>query len=192
MSDNQLIKVEVKNDRQLVSARDLHRGLELSTRFSKWVDQNFRDFEENEDFMSVTTVTDMPNGGVKHIKDYYLTIDMAKQLCLMSRTEKGKQYRKYLIEIERKWNDPQEIVRRGYAILQNENTQLRIENQAMKPKALFADAVSTSNKTILVGDMAKILQQNGINIGSIRLFKYAYTEINGTWLVQSKRNCDYS
>ena len=94
MSDNQLIKVEVKNDRQLVSARDLHRGLELSTRFSKWVDQNFRDFEENEDFMSVTTVTDMPNGGVKHIKDYYLTIDMAKQLCLMSRTEKGKQYRK--------------------------------------------------------------------------------------------------
>lgn len=172
MSDNQLIKVEVKNDRQLVSARDLHRGLELSTRFSKWVDQNFRDFEENEDFMSVTTVTDMPNGGVKHIKDYYLTIDMAKQLCLMSRTEKGKQYRKYLIEIERKWNDPQEIVRRGYAILQNENTQLRIENQAMKPKALFADAVSTSNKTILVGDMAKILQQNGINIGSIRLFKW--------------------
>lgn len=126
MSDNQLIKVEVKNDRQLVSARDLHRGLELSTRFSKWVDQNFRDFEENEDFMSVTTVTDMPNGGVKHIKDYYLTIDMAKQLCLMSRTEKGKQYRKYLIEIERKWNDPQEIVRRGYAILQNENTQLKI------------------------------------------------------------------
>lgn len=172
MSDNQLIKVEVKNDRQLVSARDLHRGLGLSTRFSKWVDQNFKDFDQGQDFMSVTAVTDMPNGGVKPIQDYYITIDMAKQLCLMSHTEKGKQYRRYLIAIERKWNDPQEIVKRGYAILQNENTQLRIENQAMKPKALFADAVSTSNKTILVGDMAKILKQNGVNIGSIRLFQW--------------------
>lgn len=68
MSDNQLaLKVEVKNDRQLVSARDLHRGLELSTRFSKWVDQNFKDFDQGQDFMSVTAVTDMPNGGVKPI-----------------------------------------------------------------------------------------------------------------------------
>ncbi len=172
MSGKELIKVEVKDDQQLVSARDLHRGLELSTRFSKWVDQNFKDFEENQDFTSVTAVTVVNNGARKPIQDYALTIDMAKQLCLLSHTEKGKQYRKYLIEVERKWNDPAEIVKRGYAILQNENTQLRIENQAMKPKALFADAVSTSNKTILVGDLAKILKQNGVNIGSVRLFRW--------------------
>lgn len=172
MSGKELIKVEVKDDQQLVSARDLHRGLELSTRFSKWVDQNFKDFEENQDFTSVTAVTVVNNGARKPIQDYALTIDMAKQLCLLSHTEKGKQYRKYLIEVERKWNDPAEIVKRGYAILQNENTQLRIENQAMKPKALFADAVSTSNKTILVGDLAKILKQNGVNIGYVRLFRW--------------------
>ena len=172
MSGKELIKVEVKDDQQLVSARDLHRGLELSTRFSKWVDQNFKDFEENQDFTSITAVTVVNNGARKPIQDYALTIDMAKQLCLLSHTEKGKQYRKYLIEVERKWNDPAEIVKRGYAILQNENTQLRIENQAMKPKALFADAVSTSNKTILVGDLAKILKQNGVNIGSVRLFRW--------------------
>lgn len=172
MLGKELIKVEVKDDQQLVSARDLHRGLELSTRFSKWVDQNFKDFEENQDFTSVTAVTVVNNGARKPIQDYALTIDMAKQLCLLSHTEKGKQYRKYLIEVERKWNDPAEIVKRGYAILQNENTQLRIENQAMKPKALFADAVSTSNKTILVGDLAKILKQNGVNIGSVRLFRW--------------------
>lgn len=172
MSDNQLIKVEVKNDRQLVTARDLYKGLEIKTRFSLWVKQNFSEFIKNQDFTSVVTTTVVNNGARRKIQDYYLTIDMAKQLCLLSHTEKGKQYRRYLIEIERKWNDPAEIVKRGYAILQNENIQLRIENQAMKPKALFADAVSTSNKTILVGDMAKILQQNGINIGSIRLFKW--------------------
>ena len=173
--ENQLIKVTVKNDQQLVSARELHKGLELTTRFSKWVGQNFRDFELGIDFTSVTTVTEVQNnGGIqqRELHDYALTIDMAKQLCLLSRTEKGKQYRKYLIEIERKWNDPQEIVKRGYAILQNENTRLKLENAQMKPKALFADAVATSKSDILIGQLAKILRQNGYDIGQNRLFKW--------------------
>lgn len=168
----ELLKIQVKNDQQLVSARDLHRGLGLTTRFSKWVEQNFKDFELGEDYTSVTAVTVVGNGGHKPIQDYALTIDMAKQLCLMSHTTKGKEYRKYLIEIERKWNDPQEIVRRGYAILQNENTQLKIENHEMKPKALFADAVTASNRTILINDLAKILKQNGVQIGGVRLYRW--------------------
>lgn len=168
----ELIKVQVQNDQQLVSARDLHRGLGLTTRFSKWVEQNFKDFELGEDYTSVTAVTVVGNGGTKPIQDYALTIDMAKQLCLMSRTEKGKQYRKYLIEVERKWNNPQEIVKRGYAILQNENTRLKLENKQMKPKALFADAVATSKNDILIGQLAKILRQNGYETGQNRLFKW--------------------
>lgn len=172
MSDNQLIKVEVKNNQQLVSARDLHKGLGLTGRFSRWFKNNSEFFEENTDFYKCTSSTVVNNGAVRVLDDYLLTISMAKQLAMMARTERSRLYREYFLDLERKWNSPQEIVKRGYAILQNENTQLRIENQAMKPKALFADAVSTSNKTILVGDMAKILQQNGINIGSIRLFKW--------------------
>lgn len=168
----EIIPVQVRNDRQLVSARDLHKALNYQSRFSRWVEQNFSQFQEGVDYTSVQSCTDMPNGGVKPIQDYYITIDMAKQLCLMSHTEKGKQYRRYLIAIERKWNDPQEIVKRGYAILQSKNTQLTIENREMKPKALFADAVSASNKTILIGDLAKILKQNGVNIGSVRLFRW--------------------
>lgn len=172
MSDNQLIKVTVKNNQQLVSARDLHKGLGLAGRFSRWFKNNSEFFEENTDFYKSTSSTVVNNGAVRVLDDYLLTISMAKQLAMMARTERSRLYREYFLDLERKWNSPQEIVKRGYAILQNENTQLKIENQAMKPKALFADAVSTSNKTILVGDMAKILQQNGINIGSIRLFKW--------------------
>ena len=118
-----LIKIKVENDQQLVSARELHKGLELTTRFSKWVDQNFKDFELGSDFMSVTTVTDMPNGGTKQIQDYALTIDMAKQLCLLSRTKKGKEYREYLIQVEKNWNNPDMIVQRALAI-QNSKVQL--------------------------------------------------------------------
>lgn len=98
----ELIKVQVEGDQQLVSARDLHKGLEIKKRFSAWVEQNFKDFEEDIDFTSVPTSTVVGNGAVKPLVDYALTIDMAKQLCLLSRTEKGKQYRKYLIEVEKK------------------------------------------------------------------------------------------
>lgn len=160
---NELINVEVKNDTQVVSARELHKGLKIKTRFNEWVSQNFKEFEGEQDYMSAVTTADMPNGGVKHINDYILTIDMAKQLCLMSRTELGKKYRKYFIELERKWNDPQEVVKRGYAILQNENAKLRIENQQMKPKAVFADSVATAKTAILIGELAKIIKQNGVN-----------------------------
>lgn len=174
MSDNQLIKIQVKKHRQLVSARDLHKGLGLKKKFSAWWEQNSKDFEEGIDFAREpeSYQVQLGNGATKLMNDYFLTIDMAKELCMMSKTEKGKEVRKYFIEVERRWNDPNEVVKRGYAILQDENTQLRIENKAMKPKALFADAVSVSKKTILIGDLAKILKQNGVNIGSIRLFRW--------------------
>lgn len=186
--ENQLINIKIQDDKQLISARDLHKGLRLTTRFSKWVDQNFRDFESGIDFMSVTGVTDMPNGGTKPIQDYAVTIDMAKQLCMMSHTELGKKYRRYFIELERKWNDPQEVVKRGYAILQNENARLKIENAEMKPKAIFADAVSVSDTSILVGELAKLLKQNGVEIGQNRLF--AWLRQNG-YLI-NRKGTDYN
>lgn len=159
----ELIKVTIKGDQQLVSARDLYKGLEIKRRFSAWVEQNFKDFEETIDFTSVPGSTVVGNGAVKPIQDYAVTIDMAKQLCMMSHTELGKKYRHYFIELEKKWNDPMEIVKRGYAILQNENAQLRIVNEKMKPKALFADAVSTAKTNILIGELAKILKANGVD-----------------------------
>lgn len=173
--NNELIHIKVENDQQLVSARELHKGLGLKRKFTDWVKQNFKEFEEGIDYegsLISTPYNKKYPDKLQTIQDYALTIDMAKQLCLMSRTEKGKQYRKYLIEVERKWNDPQEIVKRGYAILQNENTRLKLENAKMAPKALFADAVAASKTDILIGQLAKMLRQNGYEIGQNRLFKW--------------------
>lgn len=182
---NELIKVTVKNDQQLVSARELHKGLKLKKHFGDWVKQNFKEFYENEDYTCApqSAYVQIGNGATRKVDDYALTIDMAKQLCMMSHTELGRKYRKYFIDLERKWNDPQEVVKRGYAILQNENTQLKLENEQMKPKALFADAVSVSKTTILVSELAKILRQNGVNIGANRLF--AWMRENG-YLISRK------
>lgn len=171
------INIKDDNGQQLISARELHRKLNVTTRFSKWVEQNFGDFIQDEDFTSVTAVTLVNNGATRPIQDYDITIDMAKELCMMTHSQLGKVYRKYFIEIERRWNDPQEVIKRGYAYLQNQNLKLTIENkdlhkqnnllaadnEKMKPKAIFADAVSVSETPILIGELAKILKQNGIS-----------------------------
>ena len=167
-----LIKVMVKNDQQLVSAREVLEKVGLKTRFSRWVDQNFGEFEEGVDFTSVKTFTVVNNGARRELDDYALTLDMAKELCMMARTDAGKELRRYFIELERKWNDPQEVVKRGYAILQNENARLKIELETAKPKALFADSVAASDTTILIGELAKILHQNGVSMGQNRMFRW--------------------
>lgn len=206
------INVKEENGQQLVSARELYKGLELKKRFSSWVETNFSEFTEEEDFTSVLSSTVVNNGGTKAIQDFLITVDMAKQLCLMSRTEKGKIYRRYFIEVERRWNDPQEVIKRGYAYLQNQNLKLTIENkdlhkqnnllaadnEKMKPKAIFADAVSVSETPILIGELAKILKQNGIStlvidgrtyaMGPNNLFKWL--RANG-YLI-SRKGTDYN
>lgn len=204
----ELIKVQVTGDQQLVSARDLHKGLGLTTRFSKWIDQNFKDFEEGQDFTSVTTVTVVNNGAKKPIQDYALTIDMAKQLCLLSHTEKGKQYRKYLIEIERKWNDPQEVVRRGYAILQNENTQLKIENKNLSiqleesnKKANYLDLILGDPTPILITQIANDYGYSAVSFNRLLKKLRIQRRVNGQWILYrtymgkgytTTKNADYT
>lgn len=206
----QLIQVQVKNDQQLVSARDLYKGLEIKKRFSAWWEQNSKEFEENSDFTCVPkgTVVQIGNGATKRINDYFLTIDMAKQLCLISRTEKGKQYRKYLIEIERKWNDPQEVVRRGYAILQNENTQLKIENKNLtiqleesNKKANYLDLILGDPTPILITQIANDYGYSAISFNKLLNKLRIQRRVNGQWILYrtymgkgytTTKNADYT
>lgn len=181
----ELIRIKVENDKQLVSARDLYKGLEIKTRFSLWVNQNFKSFEENQDFMSVVTTTDMPNGGTKRIQYYILTIDMAKELCMISKTSKGREVRKYFIQVEKNWNDPDMIVQRALAIqnskvqlLEHKNKLLEDKNAKQAEKiakdaddVVFAKAIRYSHHAISISELAEILTQNGFVIGRNQLFQ---------------------
>ena len=189
---NQLIKVTVKGDQQLVSARELHNKLEVKTRFSLWTKQNFKHFREGLDFEGVVTTTpfnpNYPDGKQQEIKDYALTIEMAKHLAMMSGTEKGYQVRDYFIKVEQAWNSPEMVMKRALEIANAKVKALETQNAEMKPKALFADAVSVSETSILVGELAKLLKQNGVEIGQNRLF--AWLRRNG-YLI-SRRGNDYN
>lgn len=177
---NELLSVNF--DTQTVSARDLYEKLEISKRFSAWFETNSQGFVEGEDFTSVLKGTEVHNNGgiqVRELQDYNLTVDMAKHLCLMSRTEKGKQCRQYLIDLEKAWNTPEQVMARALKIanrtidsLKEHNTKLIEDCERMKPKEVFADAVSASKTSILIGDLAKLICQNGYQIGQKRLFEW--------------------
>lgn len=185
---NQLIKVTVKGDQQLVSARELHNKLEVKTRFSLWTKQNFKHFREGVDFTSVVTTTLVNNGAERKLQDYALTIEMAKHLAMMSGTDKGYQVRDYFIKVEQAWNSPEMVMKRALEIADAKVKALETENAVMRPKAIFADAVSVSETSILVGELAKLLKQNGVEIGQNRLF--AWLRRNG-YLI-SRRGNDYN
>ena len=111
--------------------------------------------------------------------DYTITVLMAKHLAMMSRTEKGKQIRDYLIDLEKAWNTPEQVMARALKLADKEIDRLKADNKVlledtarMKPKEVFADAVSASHTSILIGELAKLLKQNGVKTGRRRLFTW--------------------
>jgi len=177
---NEIIKVNYDNEQPTISARELHSALGIEKRFSAWFETNSQGFTENEDFIGAyLQVQSNQYGGTKDLQDYLLTMDMAKHICLMSRTEKGKQCRQYLIDLEKAWNTPEQVMARALKMasqtidkLKNINTELLEDVTRMRPKEIFADAVSASHTSILIGELAKILKQNGVEIGQNRLFAW--------------------
>ncbi len=175
---NDLIKIT--NEEQTVSARELHEKLGIMKRFSYWFETNAQGFIEGEDYIGVyLEVQGNQYGGTQTVKDYECSMDMAKHICLMSRTEKGKEVRQYLIDLEKAWNTPEQVMARALRIanqtidsLHERVGALQQDNERMKPKEIFADAVATSKTSILIGDLAKLICQNGVQIGQKRLFDW--------------------
>jgi len=176
--ENQLIPIkETENGDIVVSARDVYGFLELSERFSKWWERMIGyGFTDNVDYTPYQKVHPQNK---QIIEDYFIKLDMAKEIAMIQRNEKGKQARQYFLKIEKLWNSPEMVMRRALELANRQVKQLiektmnyekQLEEQ--KPKVVFADAVSTAKNSILVGELAKLLKQNGIDIGQNRLFQW--------------------
>lgn len=175
---NEVLKINYDNERITLSARELHEYLEIETPFKKWFDRMCEyGFTEEIDFAEVMDkIVQNPKGG-RPATDYQITLDMAKEIAMIQRSEKGKQVRQYFIQIEKDWNSPDKVMARALSIANRRIETLQIENKELKPKALFADAVATSQNSCLVGELAKIIKANGYDIGQKRLFEWL--RVNG-------------
>ncbi|MEB7723433.1 phage antirepressor KilAC domain-containing protein [Mammaliicoccus fleurettii] len=163
---------EKENGEIAISGRELHEALEVKTEYKKWFGRMSEyGFEEEIDYTRVTQKCLTP-GGYQNLTDHALTLDTAKEIAMIQRSEPGKQARQYFIQVEKAWNSPEMIMQRALKIANNTKLQLEAQIERDKPKVLFADAVDTSTSSILVGELAKLLSQNGVKIGQNRLFQW--------------------
>lgn len=166
---NELIKINYENDRPTVSGRELHEALEVKTAYKDWFPRMCEyGFVEGEDYGSF--LSDRSDGlPGKPRTDHQLTIDMAKQICMIQRSDIGRRYREYFLDVERQWNSPDAIMARAlqfanrqFSALQQQNTELTdtvaVQKQQileMQPKASYYDVVLDCKDLISTSAIAK-------------------------------------
>ena len=169
---NDLIKVELTGEKPTVLGRDLHAALEVDTQYSKWFERMTEyGFTEAVDYMTVVKNVYRDDGTImpQTQNDHQLTLEMAKEICMLQRTDKGKECRQYFIELERRWNDPASLMARALVAADKQMTSLREINARLLPKAEFCDAVMDCKDAIPIGTAAKVLN---CGMGQNKLFAF--------------------
>lgn len=173
---NQMIQVRFESERPTVSGRELHKALGIKTAYKDWFPRMCEyGFVIGTDYNSLKNEQVRNEGGrqvTRVIDDAQLTIDMAKELCMIQRTDIGRKFRQYFIQVEKDWNSPEKIMARALQIAQTKISDLTGQIKRDHPKVLFADAVAASDAPMLIGELAKVLRQNGVDTGEKRLFEW--------------------
>lgn len=135
--DEQLIPINNANGKQFVNARELHAFLESKQRFADWIKARIEKyaFEQGEDFFIELRKT--PDGG-RPSQEYYISIDMAKELCMVENNDKGKQARRYFIHVERKAKEFFQSLTPAQQLLHNAQMLVEIERKQMEHETRIA------------------------------------------------------
>lgn len=190
---NELIKVNYDNDTPTVSGRELHELLEIKTPYDKWFPRMCEyGFSESIDF---STFLSESTGG-RPATDHQLTIEMAKEICMLQRNDKGKQVRQYFLNLEKAWNTPEMIMSRALKMAENQicklqavNSELTVKNQIMQPKAEYFDELVDRNLLTSFRETAKelnIKEKKFINFLIEK--KYLYRDKKGKLIPYSNKN----
>lgn len=196
---NELISINYNSENPTVLGRELHEALEVKTAYKDWFPRMCEyGFTDGVDFNLLKNERVQIEGNrevARELIDHALTIPMAKEICMLQRSDKGKEFRQYFLKIEEAWNTPEAVMSRALKManatierVKNSNSTLLQKIEQDKPKVIFAEAVSTAKTSILIGELAKILKQNGIDTGEKRLFEWLRT--NG-YLIRRK-GTDYN
>lgn len=190
---NELININYDTDKPTVSGRELHNALEVKTAYKDWFPRMCEyGFTEGEDFCSNLS----ESTGGRPSTDHQLTIPMAKEICMLQRNDKGKQFRQYFIRVEEAWNSPEMIMKRALEIanrkVQELETTVAVRDQQISeltPKASYYDVVLSCKDAISTTEIAKdygksakwlnkLLHEKGIQFrqGDIWLLYQKYAE----------------
>lgn len=160
---NEIIKIDInENQEPVVSGRELHEKLEVKDHYTDWFKRMCEyGFNEGVDFVSLSGNSEKPQGG-RPLTNHLLKLDMAKEIAMIQRTDKGKQVRQYFLEIEKEYNSPEKIMARALRIAEKELNTLKLELNVkdqqiaeMQPKASYYDMILQCKDLISVTEIAK-------------------------------------
>ena len=150
--------LNVNSDTQTVSARELHEKLNIGTEFAKWFSRMCEyGFTTGNDYSEVIVKNGENSKGGRPATDYNISIDMAKQICMIQRTPEGKACRQYLIDLEKAWNTPEQVMARALKLADKTIANLKLTVSEMQPKADYFDALVDKKLNTNVRDTAKEL-----------------------------------
>ena len=190
-----LIPVNVsKNDEQYVSGRDLHMFLEINTPYTIWFERMCEyGFEVGTDFNLNKNVRVQIEGKRKverAVTDHNLTIEMAKQLCMLARNDKGRQAREYFIEVEKEWNSPEKVMSRALKIANNVINEQKMviaqqEQQIaeFQPVRDYVDEILSSTSTLTTTQVAADYDLSARALNKILHEAKLQRSVNGQWIL---------
>lgn len=193
---NELINITLnENHEPVISARQLHKTLEVKKRFSAWLEQNIKTFVEGYDFTSVPGGTPVKggNGSTQYLDDYALSLDTAKHLAMMSKTDKGKEVRQYFIQVEKDFNSPEKIMARALLmadkkikLLENENENLLIELEEATKNADYLDLILQTKDGLTITQIAQDYGMSARKMNQLLKRERIQRTVNGQWVLYAK------
>lgn len=190
---NELIAINYEDETPTVSGRGLHEALEVKSKYADWFKNMCAyGFTEGEDYTAFSKILENGGRSIEHA----LTIPTAKEICMLQRNERGKQFRQYFIKVEEAWNSPEMVMKRAldYANasvkqLQIKVSALTVDNEIMKPKADYFDELVERNTLTNFRETAKQLEvKEKVFINFLLDHKYIYRDKRGKLMPYADKN----
>lgn len=196
-----LLKVNYDTDQPTVSARDLHEKLNIGTQYTKWFERMKEyGFSENEDFKAISQKRLTAQGNETTYMDHEISIDMAKQICMIQRSPEGKMIRQYFIDLEKAWNTPEQIMARALKMANQSIDSLKercaflggqvVEQQKviseLQPKANYVDTILQSKSLVLTTQIAKDYGMSARKFNRILNELKIQYKVGDQWVLYSK------
>ena len=191
--------INVNFDNQTISARELHEQLNIKTPFTMWFDRMVEyGFSEGTEFF--TKMLETSEMGGRPAKDYEISIDMAKEICMIQRSPEGKRVRQYLIDLEKAWNTPEQVMARALRMADQtiaslkEKTNLMAQEllamneklEEMQPKVTYLDKILESKDTVLVTQIAQDYGMSAKGFNKMLHDLGVQHKIHKQWVLYSK------
>ena len=186
---NELLKVNTET--QTVSARNLYEAVGSTERFSTWFERQLQyGFVEGTDYTGCKTFNTLAH---QELQDYNLSIDMAKEICMVQKNERAREIRQYLIDLEKAWNTPEQIMARALKVADETIKNLSFEIRAlsgkieeMQPKVTYLDKILESKDTVLVTQIAKDYGMSARGFNKMLHDMCIQHKVGGQWILYSK------